>query len=855
MTVATPADWEVLSPYLDQALDLAPEERERWLAGMTQTQPDIATALRDMLARHAALDASGFLSRPLLDSKGDLAQRLAGQRCGAWTLLEPLGAGGMGSVWLAERSDGRYEGRAAIKLPHAALLAWGDARRGAERFEREGRLLARLAHPNIAALLDAGIAATGQPYLVLEFVQGEPITAWCDAHSSSIDDRVALLLEVIDAVAYAHRQLVLHRDLKPANILVDTAGRVKLLDFGIAKMIEADQDTGVVGAAATQIAFTPDHAAPEQLQGMPMGTGTDVYALGVLLYQLLTGRHPTAEPAQSHIERLRAVVEKEPLPMSEVALRVGRALRGDLDTIAAKALRKSPTERYADAAALADDLRRWRAGLPVLAQPDTALYRLSRFVRRHRAGVAASVAGLTLLLAALGVTIWQAQQVRQERDAARWQAERAFARSNVFNLALGSMGSLDEPLTQRRVLESSLQLIEQHYAAQPKLAVELLLPIAGQFYTLGDVKSDLAVMQRAAELAQASGSAELVAMVACSTVDTRIAHGQPEVAAALVRDAEVAMATMIDPPQGLQVSCAVGKAMAARALGQGKVALVAAEAALQLLQAQAGSRQGNMYPLVLGVLTKARRDSGDMAGAFAAAEDAVAVAREAGGADSLSARTHQRGLALLMIEAGEIVPAHRLLQQAVAGWPGDGPPPYMLLTLADAQLRLGDATAAITSVELARQAAARIASTEFDEEMHFVLAQAARQQGRFAAARRHLQMLGVSAQEHHALELPHTPGSEQALLQLAEGQSADALLTINVELQRLATAEARPAQHADAWLAAARIALAVGQPERARDSALAALEAATRSARNPAASVHVRAARELHAQAVQLMQR
>jgi tetratricopeptide (TPR) repeat protein len=423
----------------------------------------------------------------------------------------------------------------------------------------------------------------------------------------------------------------------------------------------------------------------------------------------------------------------------------------------------------------------------------------------------------------------------------------------VFNLALGSMGSLDEPLTQRRVLESSLQLIEQHYAAQPKLAVELLLPIAGQFYTLGDVKSDLAVMQRAAELAQASGSAELVAMVACSTVDTRIAHGQPEVAAALVRDAEVAMATMIDPPQGLQVSCAVGKAMAARALGQGKVALVAAEAALQLLQAQAGSRQGNMYPLVLGVLTKARRDSGDMAGAFAAAEDAVAVAREAGGADSLSARTHQRGLALLMIEAGEIVPAHRLLQQAVAGWPGDGPPPYMLLTLADAQLRLGDATAAITSVELARQAAARIASTEFDEEMHFVLAQAARQQGRFAAARRHLQMLGVSAQEHHALELPHTPGSEQALLQLAEGQSADALLTINVELQRLATAEARPAQHADAWLAAARIALAVGQPERARDSALAALEAATRSARNPAASVHVRAARELHAQAVQLL--
>ncbi|MFT3820082.1 MAG: serine/threonine-protein kinase [Rubrivivax sp.] len=858
-----PERWALLSPRLDELLELDPASRRERLAAWRAADATLADELQALLHDADSTAARRFLQGDALAGPAPQAHA-AGQRCGAWTLVRALGAGGMGSVWLAERGDGRYEGRAAVKLPHPALLAHG----GAGRFEREGRLLARLAHPHIAALLDAGVGAAGQPYLVLEYVQGQPITAWCDAQHAGVERRVALLLDVLAAVAHAHQQLVLHRDLKPANILVDAQARVKLLDFGIAKLIEPD--AAAHGGATTQLAFTPDHAAPEQLQGEPAGTGTDVYALGVLLYQLLAGSHPTATAAQTPMERLRAVIENEAPPMSEAALRNGadsaalrastpqrlaRTLRGDLDTIVAKALKKNPAERYAGAAAFADDLRRWRDGVPVLARPDSAAYRLSRFVRRHRAGVAASSAALLLLLATVALTAWQARQARSERDEARWQAERAFARGNLFNLVLGRMGRLDEPLTQRRVLESALEMIEQHHAQQPKLAVELLLPIAGQFHSLGDVKADLAVMQRAASFAQASGSPELVAQVACSTVDTHIALGQPAMAAALVGGAEAAMAAMAEPPPWLRVSCVLGKAMAARALGQIDPALAAAEAALRLMEGGDGSaRRGNMYPQVLSVLAALRRDVGDVAGAFAAAEQGVEVSRAAGGAASLDTRVRQRNLALLMIEAGEVMPALRLLEQALSAWPRDDAPPFMLLTLADAQLLLGDSAGAAASAERARAGAERIASIEFDNERHFVQARAARLQGRAADARQHLQQLASSPNLRRVAALPHTPGSESALLDLAEGRPQAALQSIAAELQRIeALGGRRSGQRADALIAAAQIALAAGEPARARDWAQAAADAATRSARQAEASAHVGTARLLHARSLQAL--
>ena len=244
-------------------------------------------------------------------------------------------------MWLAQRSDGRYAGRAAVKLLNLSLL--GPA--GTERFKREGSALARLTHPNIARLIDAGVTSEGQPYLVLEYVEGQPIDRWCEASALDVRARVRLFLQVLDAVAHAHSKLILHRDLKPPNILVTADGQVKLLDFGIAKLMDEEQ-LRAPAAALTQFpgrAFTPEYAAPEQVEGAEVTTATDVYALGVLLYSLLTSRHPTADPSQTPVDQLRAVVDSDPVRPSATV----RELRGDLDNIIAKALKKLPAERYA----------------------------------------------------------------------------------------------------------------------------------------------------------------------------------------------------------------------------------------------------------------------------------------------------------------------------------------------------------------------------------------------------------------------------------------------------------------------------------------------------------------------------
>src|SRR5690349_4442857 len=232
--------WRVLSPYLDQALEIAPDERAGWLAAISARDPVLGAELRAMLARHQTVHDTGFLEHAVLDSSDAHVPSLAGQVVGAYRLISPIGQGGSGSVWLAERCDGRFDGRAAVKLLNISLVG----RSGEERFRREGNILARLTHPRIAHLIDAGVSAAGQPYLVLEHVDGQSIDRFCDDRALAVEDRVRLFLEVADAVAHAHANLIVHRDIKPANVLVSTDGRVKLLDFGIAKLIERDTSWG-----------------------------------------------------------------------------------------------------------------------------------------------------------------------------------------------------------------------------------------------------------------------------------------------------------------------------------------------------------------------------------------------------------------------------------------------------------------------------------------------------------------------------------------------------------------------------------------------------------------------------------
>jgi eukaryotic-like serine/threonine-protein kinase len=368
MSTINPSQWLRISPLLDELLDADDARQAQQLTQIGARDPDLAAHLVRLLARRTEVMSGQFLEEAAPASMDRRANE--GRTVGSYTLQCLLGSGGMGDVWLARRSGGHCEGHAAIKFLNSAWLGRG----GEERFRREGVALARLSHPNVAQLIDAG-TDRGQPYLVLEYVEGQPIDEWCDAASLTINERLGLFCEVLAAVVHAHDRLILHQDLKPSNILVTLQGRVKLLDFGVAKLLDDPRAAAVVSGSTQTAArmFTPDYAAPEQVRGGEVTTATDVYTLGILLHQLLVGEHPTARD-DNPLERLQAVVEREPLRMSEAVLhgsaqaavlrrstpaQLARELRGDLDRIVAKALQKEPSARYPTAAALDDDIRRY----------------------------------------------------------------------------------------------------------------------------------------------------------------------------------------------------------------------------------------------------------------------------------------------------------------------------------------------------------------------------------------------------------------------------------------------------------------------------------------------------------------
>ena len=476
--------WGRLSPLLDELLDLPDGERDARLAALRAQDPPLADAVTAMLLHLPAIERGEFMSAAALPKPSGLA----GQAIGPYTLVREIGHGGMGTVWLARRNDGRYEGEVAIKFLRSGLFGHGDA----ARFEREGNILARLTHPNIARLLDAGVMAE-QPYLVLEYIDGEPIDLYCQRQALPVAARLALMLDVLAAVAQAHNRLVLHRDLKPSNILVNKAGEVKLLDFGIAKLLDdagAGEQTALTARAGN--AFTPEFAAPEQLQGGDVTTATDVYALGVLMYLLLGGEHPTAAATGAPLDRMRSVIEAVPKRLSEAVLRRGGPtsrfspesrklageIKGDIETIVAKALKKAPSERYANAAALADDVRRYLAHEPISARPDAALYRTAKFVQRHRAGVAMASVAVMALGAGIGVALWQAREARAQRV----QAE------GLIEYMIGDLRKKLQPVGRLDVLDGVGAKALAYYAAQDlnRLDADSLGRRARALHLIGD---------------------------------------------------------------------------------------------------------------------------------------------------------------------------------------------------------------------------------------------------------------------------------------------------------------------------------------------------------------------------------
>ena len=460
------AEWRALFALLDEALDLDDAARGPWLEALAARDPSRAERVAGLLAEREQVSREGFLGGQAVPPP--VTGGRSGAMCGPYVLEALIGRGGMGSVWRGRRTDGRYEATVAIKLLSSPMLG-AD---GEKRFRREGQILARLRHPNIAQLLDAGISDDGQPFLALEYVEGEHLDQWADARGLSVRERVRLFLDVLRAVAHAHTNLVVHRDLKPSNILVDADGRVVLLDFGIAKLI-TDEEGGPVATQLTREGaqvLTPRYAAPEQVTGGEVTTATDVYALGVVLCELLSGESPYRTPRASVGALEDAIVTGDPVRPSDLAPVVRRkVLRGDLDTIVLKALRKAPSERYATVTALADDLEAWLDGRPVRARPDAFGYRAARFVRRHALAVGATAAVFVAVLGGAGVALWQARVARAE-------AERA---EEITNFITGIFREADPyerseaTLTAPELLQQAYARVQTSFADRPTLRFEL----------------------------------------------------------------------------------------------------------------------------------------------------------------------------------------------------------------------------------------------------------------------------------------------------------------------------------------------------------------------------------------------
>jgi eukaryotic-like serine/threonine-protein kinase len=541
-----PDRWQLVGPYLDQALDIADAgARAEWLTALRARAPEMAGEVEALLAEHRALAQDSFLEKGSPWAPGPVT--VAGQRIGDYTLRTPIGQGGMGTVWLADRSDGRFDRRAAVKL-----LNLGLSGRVEDRFKREGSLLARLTHPRIAQLFDAGVSTTG-PYLILEYVDGKPVDQYCDEHALAVDDRVRLFLEILDAVAHAHVNLIVHRDIKPSNVLVGNDGHVKLLDFGIAKLLGDDPSGEASLTREGGAAMTPQFAAPEQITGGVVTTATDVYALGVLLFVMLTGRHPHGAALRSTADLVKAVVETDPgrpsdavvgpavepaegannaAKRSTTADKLRRALSGDLDTIVGKALKKDPLERYVSVTALADDLRRYLQQQPISARPDSVAYRAGKFVRRNRLPVAAAM----LAIAALSAGLFELN--RQRVIAERRFSQLRHLSKEMFEVdrSIGVLpGSTD---ARRRIVSASLEYLEGLSAdASSDLALTLELADAyNRTARVQGVPTDLNL----GDFAKAEQS-----LIKANNLTEIVLASRPRDTAALFRSASIAHDRMI----------------------------------------------------------------------------------------------------------------------------------------------------------------------------------------------------------------------------------------------------------------------------------------------------------------------
>ena len=690
-----------LDVMLDAALELAPPERPAFLERECSGDADLRAEAEAMLAD---ADAATFLdlpahafAAPLLEAQrgelgfdGDSARpdgAPAGTVVGPYRVLRELGRGGMGTVYLAERVDGHFEQQVALKLIKRGM----DSEEIHRRFLAERQILARLSHPNVARLLDGGVSADGRPYFAMEYVEGVPITTHCDERRLTIDERLRLFRDVCAAVGYAHQSLVVHRDLKPSNILVTAGGTVKLLDFGVAKLLRPErQEDARVTLAGVRV-MTPEYAAPEQVRGDPVTTATDVYALGAVLYELLTGRRAHRFARHTPAEVARVVCEVEPELPSTAATRsavtgagdtgqgdsadasqarglrpeaLRRRLRGDLDTIVLKALQKEPTRRYSSADSLLEDLRRQAAGLTVLARPDSLTYRAGKFVRRHRVGAAAALAVLLALVGGLAGTAWQAREAA--REAAKAREVTAFLVS-LFQRA-DPAEALGRELTARDLLDHGARRLDSALSGQPTVRAELLRVLASIQVTLGLYDQADTLARRALATSEAiSGPRSLQVAAALNTLGDVLWNRSKYTEAESVLTRALAIRRERLGPSDTTVAATLvnlGAAVGGGGDRRREVALIREAIAIDRLRPVGADLAVASDLTNLGVALEA---ADDYTGADSAHRAAVAIYRRRRPPDHPSLLIALHNLASVRNRLGDVAEAEQLEREVLAG--------------------------------------------------------------------------------------------------------------------------------------------------------------------------------------------
>ncbi len=691
---------------------------------------------------------------------------LDGLEVGAYTLERPLGHGGMGSVWLAHRTDGRFEGRVAVKLMNLALVE----SLAVERFRREGSLLARLTHPGIARLLDAGVAATRQPYLVIEYIDGLPIDRYADLAVLSVPDRLSLALQVLDALSHAHTNFVVHRDIKPTNILVTPDGTVKLLDFGIGKLLgqeEGGDDSQLTAAGGR--AFTPAFAAPEQVLGGPITMATDVYSVGVLVYLLVAGHHPMAGPGQAPAS-IPALSDIEPA-------RIGL---GDLDSVLLKALNRPPADRYQTAQEFADDLRRYLAQRPVRAQPDSATYRMRKFLRRHRDLV---IVGTAITAALIGMATFSFRQMtaaRTQRNVAIRSSQREGALSELQGILAADLPGPDgKSLSMAGRIAKAEEVLGRRYRNDPWLVATVLVDLSGRHFEVGDLAAQREMLERARAVAKQASLGSPLALADCTRAINFWLLDILDSARADVAEANAALARDPDPDLSVKSVCLEAEGKLLQSAGETDQAVALLEQALAIEQAEPnGGRQLSVENSLAEVL----RLSGRTREAVPHFRHILAELEANGYGDTDAWPNVVAFLAASLEELGELAELNVSLREYVRTRQGASGAPIasrLSLLYGVSFLRLGALDSAEWWIGKALEDTTGRAGL-FEAQLPTVLSQLRLDQGRLADARVQVGKLPARARGQRA-----TAAMMQARVRRAQGDADGASRLLELELSKL----------------------------------------------------------------------